>query len=332
MARSRYLILRLVGVVALLSLLVVSMASTGAQSEDSAGIRIIHAGIDTPPVDVSVDGESVAEGLFWLEATDYTDVPSGDHEIEIFDPDTSLDEALAAATVTTDAGTNYSAVITGELPEPAIVLLVDGDEEGTEAGMGAVRFFHGVPDTGAIDVVTGDGTVLAQGLEVATASDYVMVAPGAHDIEFLEAGTENILYTEVGVTIEEGEFQTSYLTGFAALDNFAAETFIDEAGEADGNGDGEPTAEPTDAADATATQEPEPTGEPGGTATEAPEATTTPEPEPTATSTPAPDMPSTGAGGMATGSGETGLAAFASLALLCLAGGGGLLYWSRRAA
>ena len=328
MARSRYLVLRLVGVGALLGLLAASMASIGAQTADTAGIRVIHTGIDTPPVDVTVDGEPVAEGLFWLEATDYTDLPSGDHEIAIFDPDTSSDEALSTATVTTEAGANYSAVITGELPAPGIVLLVDGDGEGVEAGMGAARFFHSVPDAGAVDVVTSDGTVLAEGLAPMTASDYVMVEPGTHDIEFREAGTENVLYTEAGVSIEEGEFQTSYLSGIAELDNFAAETFIDEPGDA--AGDGEPTAEPTSEPEATATEDAESTDEPEATATEEPEATATPEPEPTATTAPAPDMPSTGAGGMVSGSGGTSLMAFALLALLCLAGGVGLLYWSSR--
>lgn len=331
MARSRYLVLRLVGVGALLGLLAASMVSIGAQTADTAGIRVIHTGIDTPPVNVTVDGESVAEGLFWLEATAYMDVPSGDHEIAIFDPDASLDEALSSATVTAEAGPNYSAVITGELPTPGIVLLVDGDEEGVEAGMGAVRFFHSVPDAGAVDVLTSDGTVLAEGLAPMTASDYVMVEPGVYDVEFLESGTENILYTEAGISIEEGEFQTSYLSGFAELDNFAAETFMDEPGEAAGNG-GEATPEPTGEPEATATEEPESTEEPEATATEEPEATATPEPEPTATTAPAPDMPSTGAGGMATGGGGTSLVVFSSLALLCLAGGGGLLYWSRRVA
>ena len=141
----RFIVLRVAGIVALVGLFAASMLVAGAQSEDSAGLRVVHVGIDTPPVNVTVDGEAIAENLFWLEATDYMDVPAGDHEIAIFDPDTSLDDALSTVMVTTTAGSDYSVVVTGEMPEPSLVLIMDGADAGVEAGMGALRFFHSVP-------------------------------------------------------------------------------------------------------------------------------------------------------------------------------------------
>lgn len=337
---ARAMVPYLVGIIALVGFLIGTLMVAGAQTEDGAGLRVVHVGIDTPPVNVTVNGESFAEGLFWLEATEYTDVPAGDHEVAIFDPDTSLDEALATMMITTEAGNNYSAVITGEMPAPTIILLVDGAEGGVEAGMGAARFFHSVPDAGAVDVATSDGTVLVEGLATMTASDYVMVPAGAHDIEFREAGTENVLYTEAGVMIEEAAFQTTYLSGLAELTNFAAETFIDEY-RADADG-GEPTA--TEEAGMTATEDPNMTAteEPDTTATatgeeatatpEPAQPTATPEPEPTATATPVPALPSTGAGGLADGSDGGSTMLVGILAALCLAAGGGLFFMTRRLA
>jgi hypothetical protein len=318
---ARTVVLRLIGVAALAGFLLAALTGVSAQTDAGAGMRVVHVGIDTPPVNVSVNGGALVEELLWLEATDYVDVAAGTHEIAIFDPDTSLDDALAAVMLTAEAGNNYSAVITGALPEPGIVLIVDGDAGGIETGMGAVRFFHSVPDAGAVDVATGDGTLLAEGLATMTVSAYVAVAPGTYDIEFREAGTENVLYTEAGVTIAGDAFQTSYLSGLAALTNFAAETFVDEyrGGTAGG-------AEPT------ATQAPEPT------ATEAPTATATPEPAPTATPEPAPTatpvvgMPATGAGGVAADTRSANLMLWGALAVLCLTAGGGLLFRTRRGA
>ncbi len=327
----------LVGIFALVGFLIGTLMVAGAQSEDGGGLRVVHVGIDTPPVNVTVNGEPLAENLFWLEATEYMDAPAGDHEIAIFDPDTSLDEPIATVMVTTEAGNNYSAVISGEMPEPTIVLIVDGNDGGVEAGMGALRFFNSVPDAAMIDVATSDGTMLAEGVAALSVSDYVMVPPGEHDIEFREAGTENVLYTEEGAFIEDGAFQTTYLSGLADLTNFAAETFIDEYRGESGGSD-EPTA--TEAADGTATEEPETTatadmtatGEPEATATAEPaEPTATAEPEPTATPEPPPAMPSTGAGGLANDSGGS-VFLVGLLATLCLAAGGGLLFWTRRTA
>lgn len=314
-------VLRVVGVVTLLGLLMASAMTTAAQTEEAVGLRIVHVGIDTPPVNVSINGEAVAESLFWLEATEYMEFPAGDHEIAIFDPDTSLDQALSTIMVTTEAGNNYSAVITGEMPEPSIILITDGDEASVEAGMGALRFFHSVPDAGPVDIATSDGTMLAEGVQTMTASAYVMVAPGEYDIDFRQAGTENVLYTEAGITIEDGAFQTTYLSGLAELTNFAAETFVDEYRESPGGG-----AEPT------ATEEPQTTAtaEPEATATTAPEATATPEPAPTATAVPEVGMPSTGAGGAAPDAGGAHLPLFGAMAVLLLATGGGLLFWTRR--
>ena len=309
----RFVALRVVSVALLVGLLTTSMMAVTAQSEDAAGLRIVHAGIDTPPVNVSVNGELVAENLFWLEATDYLEIQAGDHEISIFDPNTSVDEALSTVTITTDAGNNYSAIITGELPEPSIVLLTDGEESGVETGMGAVRFFHSVPDAGPIDIATSDGTLLVESVEPMTVSDYVMIAPGEYDIEFREAGTENVLYTEVGVTIEEGAFQTAYLSGLAELTNFAAETFIDEFRGTSGVAGG-----------STATETPV------ATATPEPAASATPEPKPTATAMPVVGMPSTGAGGATAEASGANLALLGSLAVLFLAAGGGLALWTRR--
>jgi len=317
---TRAVAVRTIGAVALVGLFSMSMMMVGAQTESGAGLRIVHVGIDTPPVNVSVNGDATTETLFWLEATDYIEVAAGDHEVAIFDPDTSLDEALAAVMITAEAGSNYSAVITGELPEPSIALIVDGDAGGIEAGMGAVRFFHSVPDTGPIDVATSDGTALVEGLEPLAVSDYVMIQPGTYDLEFREGGTDNVLYTEAGVTIEGDAFQTTYLSGLAALLNFAAETFADEFRGADGGAEATPTTEPEPTA--TTTAEP--------TATEAPQPTATLEPPPTVTPTPTVGMPATGAGGLAPDGEGANLLVFGALAVFCLAVGGGLLYWTRR--
>ncbi|MEZ4569541.1 MAG: DUF4397 domain-containing protein [Thermomicrobiales bacterium] len=331
MVRSRQMLLRLIGIGALLGLLAASLGLTSAQTEEAAGLRIVHAGIDTPPVNVTVNGESVAENLFWLEATEYMDVPAGDHEISIFDPDTSTEQALSTATVTLETGNNYSAVISGELPTPSIVLIVDGNDGDIDAGMGGIRLFNSVPDNGEIDLVGNTEARLIEGVAPMTVSDYVMAEAGSYELDFYESGTDNRIFIEQGLTVEEGVYQTVYLSGFADPGNFSAEILVDELRE---SGDGEPTAteaEPTATGEAattetaTGTAEASPTEAPP-TETPAPTAT----PEPTATATPAPSLPSTGAGGTATSDGGTNLLLFSTLAVLCLAASGGLFYWTRR--
>ncbi|WP_375536390.1 DUF4397 domain-containing protein [Alteribacillus sp. HJP-4] len=47
-------------------------------------VRILHASPDAPAVDVYVNDEAVVEDAEFKDATDYMDLPEGDHEVAIY--------------------------------------------------------------------------------------------------------------------------------------------------------------------------------------------------------------------------------------------------------
>lgn len=69
--------------VVLLSSVFALEAFADNHGSDEAMVRIAHASPDAPAVDVYVNGDAVVEGAAFKDATDYMNLPAGEHEVEI---------------------------------------------------------------------------------------------------------------------------------------------------------------------------------------------------------------------------------------------------------
>ncbi|WP_236784867.1 MULTISPECIES: DUF4397 domain-containing protein [Alteribacter] len=179
--------------------------------DDDAWVRIVHASPDAPAVDVTVNGDVAVEGAAFKDATDYLELPAGEHDVAIY-PAGEHDEPVIEATLEVAAGQAYTVAAINTLEN--LDLHVIEDETSSSEGMAWVRVGHLSPDAPAVDVTAG-GDVLFAGAEFPSVTGYEEVEPMTADLDVRVAGTEDVVLELPGTELEGDMLYTVLAVGFA---------------------------------------------------------------------------------------------------------------------
>jgi hypothetical protein len=222
---------------ALVALLGIS--SVGAQSDENAWVRIVHASPDAPAVDIWVDGEVAIPGLAFGEATDYVELPAGDYDVAVTPAGAGAEDAVIEATLTLEGGMAYTVAAVGEVADIEPLVLVD-DLTAPADGMAHVRVVHASPDAPDVDVAVADGPVLIEGLAFKADSGYLPVDAMSYDLEVRPAGTEDVAIDIAGFNAEAGTVYTVMAIGLAGDGSLTVLPLVDaQYSQATGGGDTE---------------------------------------------------------------------------------------------
>ena len=204
-------------------LLVLSAGAVAASSHgggegmnETAELRVVHASPDAPNVDVYVDGDAVLENVSFGGVSEYLELPTGSHEIEITaagDADTSVfeDEIEFGAEA-------YTAVALGEVSnrgdEPFAVEVLEDDNSQPPEGEARVRVVHASPDAPNVDVTAG-GDALFEDVGFGE-SGYVTVPEGNYTLQVRAAQEENEgdVVDTLDLTTEAGSVYTAFAVGY----------------------------------------------------------------------------------------------------------------------
>ena len=182
-------------------------------------LRVLHASPGAGRVDLWVDGRRILEGVAFGTASDYLSVGRGRHRVELkAAPSTARDAALAATVVT--GGAPRTVVARGSATGNGLRLSTLRDAADTGRRRARLRTMHASPDTGAVDVQVrripdGEWTTVATDIGFGEASRYVKLDPGAHDVQLLAAGSDDLVHVVADVVGHAGAGQTVYLIGLA---------------------------------------------------------------------------------------------------------------------
>jgi hypothetical protein len=193
----------------LLTLLVVSPA--GAQSSGSTTVTLIH-GFRGLLADVYLDGERILEGFAPERSTDPTDLPAGEHTVEVREADAAPDsEPVVEGTLDLPAGANLTAIVHPDADGQPTISVFDNafDTPGKGKARAVVRHAAVAP---AIDVKVGDVEV-ASGLEPG-GEDGAIIDPKNTEVTTTDASSDALLAPQ-RVTAEEGTTVALYLIGSA---------------------------------------------------------------------------------------------------------------------
>lgn len=177
-----------------------------------ARVRVVHASPDAPSVDVRVDGGLAFADVAFGAATGYASVPAGTYNVQVEPAGAgNAGPFVIDADLTLAAGQDYTVVATDFLASITPIVLVDNNSA-PAPGNARVRFFHGSPDTPAVDVaLTGGPVIFANAPFQASATGEV---PGAtYDLEARVAGTQIVGLYIPGVTFEAGKVYTVFAIG-----------------------------------------------------------------------------------------------------------------------
>jgi hypothetical protein len=202
------------GAVAALGLMV---APASAATAGTAQLSVLH-GIPDTPVDVYVNGELTLDDFQPGDLAGPLDLPAGAYEVALTAADATdaSDPVLGPASVTLEAGKNYTAVAhLSEAGDPTLTPYVN-DTAPTAAGEGRLTVRHDAAAP-AVDVLAG-GTPVIEDLanpEEATLN----LAAGTISASVAAAGTTDPVLGPTDVDVQEGVLTIVYAWGSLEDDN-----------------------------------------------------------------------------------------------------------------
>lgn len=219
------MIKRLLMILAWLSLLVPTVTAL-AQGEgehraglmqyytDVARLRVMHASPDAPEVDIVVDGAVMATNLSMGDISEYVSLPGGAHHVRLVPAGTN-GPALLATDVSLTIDGAYTLVAANKLADIAPLVFED-DKSWPRAGRAHVRLIHASPDAPALDVGVVDGPTWFYGVTFGENGGYASIDVGTYDLEVRLAGTDTVLKTIRGVTLQAGATYTLFPVGLTS--------------------------------------------------------------------------------------------------------------------
>lgn len=177
-------------------------------------LRIVHGSVNTPSVDLLVDGQPAVSGIPFGTASEFALVEPGDHQIQL--RETGATTALYNQTVTLAEGTAVTLVTYG--PRDAIQVLTLNDAfSGAAINAERLRIVNVANGSGNLDAFVGteDSDLAAPprvtNLGVGTASSFVEVAPntsGFSRVRLAPTGTRTVALDTQAFEITPGDFRT----------------------------------------------------------------------------------------------------------------------------
>src|SRR5258708_7417666 len=145
-------------------------------------IRLIHASPDVGTVDVFVDGAIFLGNARFASVTDYLQLPSGPHKVELALIGKGVGAAGIVQKLSVQAGAAYTVAAIGT-KSTGLALRVFVDDNRMVSGLATVRVYDLSPQSGALSVVTGTNTLIGP-VSYGQASNYQRLATGPYTFTF----------------------------------------------------------------------------------------------------------------------------------------------------
>jgi Domain of unknown function (DUF4397) len=187
---------------------------TTTSETPTANIRMIHAVIDAPAVDIWVDGKRAISNLSYRMISRYMTIPTGEHQIKIV-PHNRTTPVLIHASVRLDAGVAYSILAIGTIE--AIRPMVTVDTRRSVAGDFAhISIIHASADTPGVDIVLHDGRKVVSNLSFGQITSPIEVPAGPFSVNIRIAGTNQTVLTAPVSMLRSGVSYTGIIMGSTA--------------------------------------------------------------------------------------------------------------------
>lgn len=157
------------------------LSAPTAPEAGSGFLRLAHTVADAPAVDVYANDTLIAPGLNFGQVTEHLAIPADTYDIELRVAGETTSLLEASLVVEEDVAVSAVALGTGD----AVTMEVFTDEIGDiSADTALVSVINTIPGDSSITATLADGTVLAEDVAFATASEVVSIDPIAAGVSF----------------------------------------------------------------------------------------------------------------------------------------------------
>lgn len=190
-------------------------------------VRLVHASPGAPNVDVYIDGTKVVTNVPFFSASDYLEVTSGAHLIQVTPTGQPVGSAIITANPTFELGKAYT--IAAINPPATITAQIFEENLGAPIGAQArVSAYHLSPGAPPVDVrVAGDTTPLVNDLAFPNGAD-LSVPAGIYDLEITSADGATVLLRLFDVELQPGRIYDVFAVGQPAA--LRAEVRVTDSG------------------------------------------------------------------------------------------------------
>lgn len=120
--------------------------------------RMAHLSSGTPPLDIYINGETVATELAFGSITPFRQIAVGDYEIGVTPTGQPLTDAILTIEMTVDGGDYLTVAIRGVLVNETLTgQVLQEDFSPIDPGLVRVSVFHAYPTIGPVDLLRDDG-------------------------------------------------------------------------------------------------------------------------------------------------------------------------------
>jgi hypothetical protein len=211
------------GVIAGFALAAGFIAPATASSAENATLSVLH-GIPDLPVDVYVNGELTVDDFQPGTFAGPLELPAGDYEVALTATDAAdaSDPELGPATLTLEAGKNYTATANLDAAGTPALNLFTNDTATTNAGEGRLTVRH-VAAAPAVDVLAGGAAVVSN---LSNPNEATLNLPvGTVAASVVAAGTtEPVVLGPADVAVQDGVLTIAYAWGSLEAGNLALAT------------------------------------------------------------------------------------------------------------
>lgn len=140
---------------AALAAAVVTLFPSAASAQvpaNTSWVRVVHASVDAPAVDVLANGNLVFQGLRFRDFTEYTPVPPGTYTFRVNLAGTQT-TAVSTGAVNLQGGVAYTFYATGRVANNSLFIMGTGDDVIAPApGSTKIRVVHAASTAPPVDV------------------------------------------------------------------------------------------------------------------------------------------------------------------------------------
>jgi hypothetical protein len=197
------------GEIALLPLAVLVDAPCGphlgiSDSGEDACVRIVHAAVDAPEVDVYVEDGLVAEALAAGAATEFIALPAGEgRSVKLVPAGGSIDDNLVESSVDFSGGVATDIVVGGSVDDLKVINDTI-DLSPISADQARLRVVHVSPDAGGVSIVLNEGEPTFEGIGFESFTDAVILDADTYDVQVIQDDGDNVLFRSEELTLEAG--------------------------------------------------------------------------------------------------------------------------------
>lgn len=176
-------------------------------------VRVVHAVVDGPAVDVYASDVKIVAGLAYKADTGYIAALPGTFTVRTTTAG-SNETAYGPVPVTLAAGTDYSVVVAGSVAAKNVQPLILADDKTAPLpGRARVRVVHAAPDAPAVDLLLNERAAISNLKFGQATGAYAEFPAGTYQLKVASVGGETVLLGPLPLALSAGRTYTVLVLG-----------------------------------------------------------------------------------------------------------------------